>query len=111
MENMDKRLTVSKWVLINRSKIPQCPKKLSDQIVCPSPKVWDFDEKRLHWASVVRDREQCKDDFKKGLATYEFEVINLIFTIRNLCLTIGAIHKRRRNILGGKGVLNFDVAR
>ena len=25
--------------------------------------------------------EQCKDDFKKGLATYEFEVINLIFTM------------------------------
>ena len=24
------------------------------QIVCQSPKVWDFDEKRLHWASVVR---------------------------------------------------------
>ena len=22
--------------------------------ICPSPKVWDFDEKRLHWASVVR---------------------------------------------------------
>ena len=21
---------------------------------CPRPKVWDFDEKRLHWASVVR---------------------------------------------------------
>ena len=33
MENMDKGLTA--------------------QIVCPSPKVWDFDEKRLHWASVV----------------------------------------------------------
>ena len=27
---------------------------LSAQIVCPSPKVWDFDEERLHWASVVR---------------------------------------------------------
>ena len=27
---------------------------LSTQIVCPSPKVWDFDEKGLHWASVVR---------------------------------------------------------
>jgi hypothetical protein len=27
---------------------------LSAQIVCPSPKVWDFDEKRLHWGSVVR---------------------------------------------------------
>ena len=29
------------------------PENLSAQIVCPSPKVWDFDEKRLHWASVV----------------------------------------------------------
>ena len=27
---------------------------LSAQFVCPSPKVWDFNEKRLHWASVVR---------------------------------------------------------
>ena len=51
MENMDKRLNVPKWVLINRPKIPQ---NLSAQIVWPSPKVWDFDEKRLHWASVVR---------------------------------------------------------
>ena len=31
---------------------PNAP-KLSVQIVCTSPKVWDFDEKRLHWASVV----------------------------------------------------------
>ena len=30
--------------------------KLSAQIVYPSPKVWDFNEKRLHWASVVRAR-------------------------------------------------------
>ena len=30
---------------------------LSARIVCPSPKVWDFDEKRLHWASVVRGRK------------------------------------------------------
>ena len=34
------------------------PKNLSAQIVCPSPKVWDFDEKRLHWASVVRARKR-----------------------------------------------------
>ena len=27
---------------------------LSAQFVCLSPKVWYFDEKRLHWASVVR---------------------------------------------------------
>ena len=32
------------------SKVPQMP-----QIVSPSPKVWDFAEKRFHWASVVRD--------------------------------------------------------
>ena len=29
------------------------PQYLSAQIVSPSPKVWDFDEKRPHWASVV----------------------------------------------------------
>ena len=54
MENMEKGLTVPKWVLINRSKIPQMPQNFSTQIVCPSPKVWNFDEKRLYWASVVR---------------------------------------------------------
>ena len=51
---MDKDLTVPKWVLINQPKVPQTPQNLSAQIVCPSPKVWYFDEKRLHWASVVR---------------------------------------------------------
>ena len=30
------------------------PQNVYAQIVCPRPKVWDFDEKRLHWASVVR---------------------------------------------------------
>ena len=53
MENMDKGLTGPKWVLINCLKIPQLPQNLSAQIVCPSPKVWGFDEKRLHWVSVV----------------------------------------------------------
>ena len=55
MENMDKGLTVPKWVLIVQPKIPQMPQNLSAQFVCPSPKVLDFNEKRLHWASVVRD--------------------------------------------------------
>ena len=27
------------------------------KFICPSPNVWDFNEKRLHWASVVGD---CK---------------------------------------------------
>ena len=54
MENMDNGLIVPKWVLINHLKTPQIPQNLSAQIVCLSPKVWDFNEKRLHWASVVR---------------------------------------------------------
>ena len=55
-DNMDKGLTVPKWVLIVWPKIPQMPQNLSAQIVCPSPIVWEFDEKRLHWESVLRDR-------------------------------------------------------
>ena len=54
MENMDKGLTVPKWALINWQKILQMHQNLSAEIVCPSPKVWNFDEKRYHWASVVR---------------------------------------------------------
>ena len=53
---MDMGLTVPKWVLIIWPKIytPNAPEFIS-QFVCPSPKVLDFNEKRLHWASVVRD--------------------------------------------------------
>ena len=47
-------LTVPKWVLIVWPKIPPMPQNLSAQFVCPSPKVLDFNEKRLHWASIVR---------------------------------------------------------
>ena len=54
MENIDNGHTVPKWVLIVWPKIPQMTQNLSAQFACPSPKVWDFDEKRLHWASVVR---------------------------------------------------------
>ena len=54
MENMDKGHTVPKWVMIVWPKIPQLPQNISAQIVRPSPKVWDFDEKRLHWVSAVR---------------------------------------------------------
>jgi hypothetical protein len=47
MENMDKGLTEPKWMLINQPKIPQMLQNLSAQIVCPSPKVWDFDENKI----------------------------------------------------------------
>jgi hypothetical protein len=54
MENMDKGLTAPKCVLTNPPQITQIPQNLSAQIICPSPKVWDFDEKKLHWTSEVR---------------------------------------------------------
>ena len=59
LDIMHMGLTVPKWVLINRTKIPQMPQNLSDQIVCQSPKVWYFDEKRLHWASVFCGLISC----------------------------------------------------
>ena len=54
MKNMDKGLTEPKWVLLAWPKIPQMAHNLSAQFVCPSPKVLDFNEKRLHWVFVVR---------------------------------------------------------
>ena len=51
---MDKGLTVPKWVLKVWPKIHQMPQNLSVQFVWPSPKVLDFNEKRLQWTSVVR---------------------------------------------------------
>ena len=44
MENMDKGLTVPKWVLIAQPKIPQMPQNLFTQFVCPGAKALNFDE-------------------------------------------------------------------
>ena len=61
MENMDKGLTVPKWVLtVWPKKIPQMPQNLSAQFVCPSPNVLDFNENRLRWESVVREEKGLK---------------------------------------------------
>ena len=51
MKNMDKGLTVPKWGLLHSlaENTPNAP-----EFICPSPEVLDFNEKRLHWASVVR---------------------------------------------------------
>ena len=54
MEDMG--LTVLKGVLVVWPKIPQMSQDLFAQFVCPSPKVLDCNENRLHWGSVVRGR-------------------------------------------------------
>jgi hypothetical protein len=42
IENMDKGLTVPKWVLIVRPKIPKMPQNLPAQFVCPNQKSLGF---------------------------------------------------------------------
>ena len=54
MEKMDKDLTVPKWVKTVWPKMPKMSHNLSTQFIWQGPKVLDFNEKRLHWASVVR---------------------------------------------------------
>ena len=71
MENMDKGLTVPKRVLIARRKIPQMPQNLSAQFVCSNPKVWDFNEKRLYWTSVVRALNDQDFLHTRGIAKSE----------------------------------------
>ena len=56
MENMDKGLTVPKWVMIVWPKIPQMPQNYIPNLSAQARK-FHFNEKRLHWASVVRDSE------------------------------------------------------
>ena len=49
MENMDKRFTVTKMGADKLAKNTQNAPKF----ICPNQKVWDFDEKRFHLATVV----------------------------------------------------------
>ena len=72
---MEKGLTVAKWMLIVWPKIPQMPQNLSAQFVCPGPKVLDFNEKRLHWASVVR---------APGICSKFYESVTLIKDLINI---------------------------
>ena len=77
MENMDKGLTVPKRVLINRPKISQMPQNLSAQIVCSSPKVWDFDEKK---GFIGRPWYLHTTNYIMFSAIYKFYDITLLLT-------------------------------
>ena len=63
-------------------KIPQIPQNLSAHFVCPSPKVLDFNEKRLHWASVVH-----------GLIWESFSILKKWCRITTLLLSWAFISK------------------
>ena len=47
MENVDKGLTVPKWVQIVQPKIPQMPQNLSAQFVSQAQKIWILMKKRF----------------------------------------------------------------
>ena len=73
---MDKGFTVPKWVLIIRPKIPQMPQNLSLQFVCPRPKVWDFNEKKLQVqidraSSRFNWRNECIDLIKNDVLIWQ----------------------------------------
>ena len=58
MENMDKGLTVSKWMLINWPKITKCPKIYLPKLSAQARKFGISMKKELHWASVVCESGQ-----------------------------------------------------
>ena len=81
---MDKGLTVPKRLLMNRPKVPQMPQNLSAHIVCPSPKNKYLDEKRLHWASVVRDGTLAVDLFQVCTLLIQWYCVNFFTNKRKL---------------------------
>ena len=80
---MDKELTVPKWVLIVWPKKPKMLQNLSAQFVCQNPKVLGFNEKWLHWASVVHGESLLYISFTK-LKTFHLNL--LFFPHLRLCI-------------------------
>ena len=84
MENMDKVLTIPKWVVINCLKMPQ---NLSAQIVCPIPTVWDFDEKRRSpWLKTYKKKLASNIFlfiFGLWFALYIFGLVGIVFRLRS----------------------------
>ena len=89
MENMDKELTVPKWVLIVWPKIPQMPQKISPKMsaqvqkfkifekrlslgvrspclrLCSPPLIWIFAV--FHDHLILRDKVKCKNMIKRDI--------------------------------------------
>ena len=82
MENMDKGLIVPKWVLIKRPQIPEIPQNLSAQIVCPSPKVLDFNEKRLHCTIGRRGGGSKQKGFRVQARDFGEKRLHWVFIVR-----------------------------
>ena len=76
------------------------PQNLSAHFICPSPEDLDFNEKRLHWASIVRGRTHMSDsaDFK--------DMIQIIF-IHNLKVKLLSFDEKIVRALRGSNLRFF----
>ena len=94
--------------------IPQMPQNLSAQIVCPSPKVWDFDLKKLRWASVVRARMQTY--FSENFLRYSFLITCFALGFQVIEQLPHSVHRQFDSnmiqgifqITGGNGITIFS---
>ena len=100
MENMKKELTVPKWVPINWAKISQMPTNLFAQILCPSPKVWDFDEKMAS-IGVCSPRFLCRAD--------QAEIHQIVSMCRLDICDVRGVAERGRNCSLNFYVSGFDI--
>ena len=88
MENMARprdRLTVPNWVLINQPKIPQMPQDLSAWIVCPSPKVLNFYEKKV----ALGVRSPCLEVWNETNSRSELFTVKL-FVVACICTYVSS---------------------
>ena len=75
-KNIKSMFPCFKLVLIIQPKIPQMPQNLSAQFVCPSPKIWDIIENRLHRASVANGLNP--ENLKKSKSLEPFLICQLM---------------------------------
>ena len=113
MKNMDKALTVPKWVLINHSKIPQvpkCPKMYLHKLSAQAQKFGISMKKRLHWASVVRGNRAIlvKNTYMCIIISSILSCLGLSNLVNGVFVVVSnIIHHRPVGICGSKGSLAF----
>ena len=112
MKNMDKGLTVPKWVLLNRSNLPQvpkCPKMYVPKLSAQAQKYGISMKKRLHWASVVRgSRAILVKNTYMSIISYILSCLGLSNLVNGVFVVVSnIIHHRPAGTCGSKGSLAF----
>ena len=77
MKNMDKGLTVPKWVLIFWPKISKMPQNLSAQFVCPSPIFLDFNEQNEKMVNLELVSIYYRISYKFLHSFYYYKIVSM----------------------------------